>query len=256
MCGPKRALTCLPFIDRKGDSPLTARCPPGGIFPLSLISGTSARPAMEASLSRYLSLATDGRGHMSGRVSSFKLRHYPCRKAALSCPTKNETRKTRECNYRQNSPMGGGIRTSAYRNHLNGGLDRQLVASGNTRLCGRVFVNLGGWESSIVVDRRLACQGRVPQAGAASGSLREAHLSLVNSRTAVCRACRPRKTSRPIRWCRSGSLVFEQHHTVARRAIIFSSVVLACGVHPSPTPIAMTISIIARTRPAQSRSKL
>ena len=72
---------------------MTVRCPPGRIFPLSLISGTSARRAMEAFLSRYLSLATGGRGHMSGRVSSFKLRHYPCRKAALSCPTKNETRK-------------------------------------------------------------------------------------------------------------------------------------------------------------------
>jgi hypothetical protein len=64
---------------------------------------------MEASLSRYLSLATDGRGHMSGRVSSFKLRHYPCRKAALSCPTKNETRKTRECNYRQKRQWAVGF---------------------------------------------------------------------------------------------------------------------------------------------------
>jgi hypothetical protein len=37
-----------------------------------------------------------------------------------------------ESEFAKTLSLGGGIRTSAYRNRLNGGLDRHLVASGGS----------------------------------------------------------------------------------------------------------------------------
>jgi hypothetical protein len=67
----------------------------------------------------------------------------------------------------------------------------------------------------------------------------------------------PGKTSRPIPWCRSGSLVLEQHPRVARRAMpnLFKR---CAGVQCSSIDtIAMTIRIIARpmTRPPTAKAR-
>jgi hypothetical protein len=108
-------------------------------------------------------------------------------------------------------------RTAMTAGHADVGTAIAVPISRPIRACAGAYwaISLGGWESSIVIDRRLACQGSAPQVR------RRFRFSFVRNALIVGKLANPagfwRRASageRPadaIRWCRSGSLVFEQH---------------------------------------------
>jgi hypothetical protein len=138
-------------------------------------------------------------------------------------------------------------RTAMTAGHADVGTAIAVPISRPIRACAGAYwaISLGGWESSIVIDRRLACQGSAPQVR------RRFRFSFVRNAARF----RRRKTSRrhPLVSLRVARLRAASTANYAN----FSSVALACSVHRS-TPIAMTIRVIARpmTRPAHSRSTL